>query len=397
MGNYPFHEKERISKRMKYHQRNEMPVNNSFEDVNDEPKSFNSVEIMTNNSKQNRTKKNNEINNKKKGEEKNEIGVNYDKTIENNNNLIDEIKKSKCKSKNKETEKELLENNRLLENKSNQKDDLIEKEKYIRFRENDLKELEQKLKVKQIEINKNENVLKQKEVYLNNLKNRIEIREKELNQKEKELMLKEENFESSSKMREEILKVREEELKGKMKDSENRAKLKEKELSDREIELNNLFSRLKEEKETMLLKENELKLKEREINTILKKEKEPILVGLHNFGTTCYMNAVLQSLSNTDRLTEYFLTNYNYETNNQKKIISNAYYNVVKDLWKLDFNNLYICPNEFKAILAQENPLFPGNEPRDSKDLIIFLLERMHKELNLSNVKSNYSATLNDH
>ena len=169
MGNYPSDdlktEKEIIRKRKKNYSINEMPVDNRNKDLNDERKPFNSVDIMTTNSKQNRTKKNNEINNEKNKEENDEIGVNYDKSIENNNNLInedDKIKKSKCKSKNKETEKELLENNRLLENKSNQKDDLIEKEKYIRFRENQLKELEQKLKVKQIEINNNENVLKKK-------------------------------------------------------------------------------------------------------------------------------------------------------------------------------------------------------------------------------------------
>ena len=69
----------------------------------------------------------------------------------------------------------------------------------------------------------------------------------------------------------------------------------------------------------MLQKEKDLKLKEREINDKLIKEKEPILVGLNNIGATCYMNATLQSLSNTDKLTEYFLTKYKYEPNNKKK------------------------------------------------------------------------------
>ncbi len=33
------------------------------------------------------------------------------------------------------------------------------------------------------------------------------------------------------------------------------------------------------------------------------------LVGLRNLGNTCYMNSGLQCLSNTQQLTEYFLSN----------------------------------------------------------------------------------------
>ena len=94
------------------------------------------------------------------------------------------------------------------------------------------------------------------------------------------------------------------------------------------------------------------------------------------------MNATLQCLSNTNELTNFFLNKFNYEPNDNNKIISNAYYNVIKDLWNRNINNKSFSPYEFKEKLSQENPLFAGIQANDSKDLINFLLERFHNELN---------------
>ena len=65
--------------------------------------------------------------------------------------------------------------------------------------------------------------------------------------------------------------------------------------------------------------------------------------------------------------------------------MSNAYYNVIKDLWNSENNNKSISPNEFKEKLSQENPLFAGIAANDSKDLMNFLMERFHNELNVIN------------
>ena len=128
-----------------------------------------------------------------------------------------------------------------------------------------------------------------------------------------------------------------------------------------------------------LRQENE-EIKKKYINL----KKEPILVGLNNIGATCYMNATIQCLSNTDILTNYFLSEFQYEPNNNKKIMSNAYYNVIKELWNIENNNKSISPTEFKEKLSQENPLFAGINANDSKDLINFLIERLHNELKMN-------------
>ena len=115
----------------------------------------------------------------------------------------------------------------------------------------------------------------------------------------------------------------------------------------------------------------------------MKKENEPILVGLNNIGATCYMNATLQALSNTDKLSEYFLKNYKYDKDDKKKIMSNEFFKVIDNLWKFENNSKSYSPYDFKETLSQENPLFAGIAANDSKDLINFLLERLHTELNV--------------
>ena len=125
------------------------------------------------------------------------------------------------------------------------------------------------------------------------------------------------------------------------------------------------------------------------------REKEPITIGLNNIGATCYMNATLQSLSNTVALTNYFLKEYKYEPNNNNKIMANEYYKVIKNLWNIDNNKGSFSPDDFKEKLSQENPLFAGVAANDSKDLINFLLERFHLELNV--IKNDNNQLNNDY
>ena len=104
--------------------------------------------------------------------------------------------------------------------------------------------------------------------------------------------------------------------------------------------------------------------------------------GLQNIGATCYMNATLQCLAHVEKLTKYLLgkkAELKTDKNNHK--LSNSYLEVLENIWENDTIKDY-APNNFKEIISNMNPLFKGVQANDSKDLVIFLLENMHKELN---------------
>ena len=125
------------------------------------------------------------------------------------------------------------------------------------------------------------------------------------------------------------------------------------------------------------------KLKIQQLETIIANQNKPILVGLSNIGATCYMNASLQCLSNTKKLTDFFL--YNFKNNDSNKIMSNEYYKVLLNLWKRENNHKSYSPYSFKEVLSNQNSLFAGIQANDSKDLINFLIEKFHQELNIIN------------
>ena len=124
------------------------------------------------------------------------------------------------------------------------------------------------------------------------------------------------------------------------------------------------------------------------------------LVGLNNVGSTCFMNATLQCLLHISELNSYFINEYP----NDFKVLANknasaethgniamAYFNVVQGVYyeniQYTFNNNYYmnrsyAPREFKETLGNYNSQFRFYEANDSKDLILYLLQTFHEELN---------------
>ena len=132
-----------------------------------------------------------------------------------------------------------------------------------------------------------------------------------------------------------------------------------------------------------------------EIN--FQRDTHAIKIGLENIGATCYMNATLQCLSNTKSLNNYFLEKYIYNKNAENKRLSNEFSIVIKNLWNKKRKGKAYAPYKFKETISQMNSLFEGVQANDSKDLINFLLEQMHEELNIknNNEENNYSITVN--
>ena len=105
------------------------------------------------------------------------------------------------------------------------------------------------------------------------------------------------------------------------------------------------------------------------------------LVGLQNVGATCYMNSTLQCFSNIKSLRNYFLKHKSKIRGNK---LSSALLTVFENLWE-NSNISYYIPNEFKDVISEMNPLFEGIQANDAKDLILFILENVHNELNEKN------------
>ena len=147
-----------------------------------------------------------------------------------------------------------------------------------------------------------------------------------------------------------------------------------------EEEDNNEQSKKEEKKERIKLEE----LFKAELN--LSDELNKGRAGLFNIGNTCFMNSGLQCLSNCYELTKYFLLDY-YENdiNLDNKLgsggkIAIIYRKLLEDLWKGDQNS--INPSYFKSIFAQFVRKFSGYAQQDSNEFLIYLLDKIHEDLN---------------
>ena len=270
----------------------------------------------------------------------------------------DKLEKEKEKLEEKETnlkqkEEELKEEEKILQNQKN----IYEANK------TQLNSAQQKYNDDIIQLNKDQQKYNADKIILNKEQQKLEEDKKLLN-KEKE-----------------DFKKKEQELEKKL---EEKYKQKEIELKQKDENLNK-FKFLLEQKQ----KEFEVQKTKEELS------KLPNLVGLQNIGATCYMNATLQALSNTNSLTEYFLDKTKFSPNNQNKKLTSEYYKVLSNLWSETKKNGDYAPHDFKQALSEENQLFAGIQANDSKDLINFLLERFHIELNNPKPNNNDNNIVN--
>jgi ubiquitin carboxyl-terminal hydrolase 8 len=110
------------------------------------------------------------------------------------------------------------------------------------------------------------------------------------------------------------------------------------------------------------------------------------VIGLTNLGNTCFLNSSIQCLSATIPLTDYFLGyDYRSEINHDNflgtggKLVT-AYAQLMKDMWL--GRRLTVSPIAFKAQLEQFAPQFKGYHQHDAQELLSFLLDGIHEDLN---------------
>ena len=145
------------------------------------------------------------------------------------------------------------------------------------------------------------------------------------------------------------------------------------------------------------LKEGKLDLEEFLPKRAFHKQSSPGIIGLENINDSSYINVTLQFFSNIIRLRVYLLSKDVYqdlEKNKTNKKLSFALAEVLKNLWQKLDNRLY-SPKNFKKLNDEINLLYKRKDP---KDLILLILETLHKELNnpLNFYRNNNDIDLND-
>jgi ubiquitin C-terminal hydrolase len=161
----------------------------------------------------------------------------------------------------------------------------------------------------------------------------------------------------------------------------NLNKQKNKEIFDipEGLNKNEFLKDIKESKEKNNLKD----VAKKKLTPRITIEKD-VSLGLDNVGATCYMNATLQCLAHIKKISDHIV---NYKRNKKltdakKYKLTKAYAEVVNGIWFPEEGKRSFAPNEFKKVIGEMNSLFAPTAANDAKDLLIFLIEQMHNELN---------------
>ncbi|XP_077381776.1 ubiquitin carboxyl-terminal hydrolase 43a [Festucalex cinctus] len=131
-------------------------------------------------------------------------------------------------------------------------------------------------------------------------------------------------------------------------------------------------------------------------------DKTPGALGLKNHGNTCFMNAVVQCLSNTDLLAEYLgLEQYKPDVlarrvNGEaaRGEVTEQLASLVRALWTLEYTPQLSV--DFKSIVAKYGSQFRGNSQHDALEFLLWLLDRVHEDAKNPNNNNSSSSSSNN-
>jgi ubiquitin carboxyl-terminal hydrolase 31 len=125
-------------------------------------------------------------------------------------------------------------------------------------------------------------------------------------------------------------------------------------------------------------------------------DKVPGVIGLRNHGNTCFINAVLQCLSHTDILAEYFvLDQYKVDLSRRNKLNSKKYgtkgevteqlATLLKSIWSCQYAPE--ISNHFKEVVDKYGSQYRGAHQHDAQEFLLWLLDKVHEDLNTATKK----------
>ena len=123
---------------------------------------------------------------------------------------------------------------------------------------------------------------------------------------------------------------------------------------------------------------------------------KPSLTGLVNLGNSCFMNSVIQCLSNTSELRNYFIDGrYLADINKINPLgfngeLAKCFSQVVRKLWSGEYQSFQ--PKKLKSIISSRSSHFGGYQQQDAHEFMSYLLDGLHEDLNRVGEKPQTSA-----
>ena len=125
-----------------------------------------------------------------------------------------------------------------------------------------------------------------------------------------------------------------------------------------------------------------------------KGEGEPTR-GLRNLGSTCYMNSILQCLSHTLPLREFYVSDEYKQFLNKRGDLSSAFKRVMLELWDSTSQHS-VDPYDLRREVKARTDRFPDDRQHDAHEFMRFLLDELLKEINRASVEGRKSPADNE-